>query len=181
MYVDILILAHLTKQPAHGYEIKKRVEQTLSGSVAINNNLLYPALRRFEEMGAVVREVERQLGRPDRHIYRLTDRGEEVLHGLLRDFTPELARDDAEFLVRVAFFDLLDAPARLEIVRTREAVLRARLAHFARVLPPDRRAEHPGGARVIAFLSRQIQQELEWIAVLMREAAETEETEEEQT
>ena len=172
MYVHILILAHLSDRPAHGYEIKKSVERILGGGFAINNNLLYPALKRFEEMGAVTREVERQEGRPDRHVYRLTDRGEEVLQGLLLDFSPELARDEAEFLVRVAFFHLLDAPARREILRTREAVLRDHLAHLAGVLPADQRAAHPFGARVIQLLTRQIEQELEWIAFLAQETTE---------
>jgi DNA-binding PadR family transcriptional regulator len=172
MYVDILILAHLIKQPAHGYEIKKRVGQTLGSGFALNNNLLYPALRRFEESGAVVREVERHEGRPDRHIYRITDRGEEMLQSLLCDFPPDLARDESEFLVRVAFFDLLDPPARLEILRAREAVLRDHLAHLAGVLPVAERHAHTGGARVIAFITRQLEQELAWIAELARETKE---------
>ncbi len=169
VYVDILILAHLSKGAAHGYEIKKRVEQTTGGGMAINNNLLYPALKRFEEMGAVAREVKRTLGRPDRHVYRLTDRGDEVLHGLLREFPADLARDEAEFITRVAFFDLLDPPARLEILCVRETALRRRLGHFAEVLPVERRAEHPGGARVVAFLTGQIEHELDWIAALAHE------------
>ena len=57
MYVEILILAHLSRQPAHGYEIKRSVEQSLGEAYAINNNQLYPTLRRFEEMGAITREV----------------------------------------------------------------------------------------------------------------------------
>ncbi len=184
MYVDILVLAHLTGAPAHGYEIKKRVQQTLGSDVAINNNILYPALRRFEEMGAVEhvleRVVERQSGRPDRHVYRLTDRGEEVLQGLLREFPPALARDDDEFHTRVAFFDLLDAPGRRDILRAREAALRERLAHYDHVIStyfadiqesPDAptRAEHanfPYGLRVVRFLGGQLRQELEWIATL---------------
>jgi len=169
MYVDILILAHLSKGAAHGYEIKKRVEQTTGGSMAINNNLLYPALKRFEEMGAVTREVERHEGRPDRHVYGLTDRGDEVLQELLREFPADLARDEAEFITRVAFFDLLDPPARLEILHTRAGALRRRLDHFAVVLPVDQRVEHPGAARTIAFLTRQIEHELDWIAALVQE------------
>jgi DNA-binding PadR family transcriptional regulator len=169
LYIDILILACLREQPAHGYEIKKRVERILGGSLTLNNNLLYPALKRFEELSAVTREVERHEGRPDRHTYRLTDRGAEVLQALLHEFSPALARDQVEFLVRVAFFHLLDPPARREILRGREAALTAHLAHFDRVLPQAERATNPGGARVIAFLTRQIQQELEWIAYLAQE------------
>src|SRR5258706_2164108 len=58
MYIDILILSHLTGQPAHGYEIKKRVERTFRGMIPLNNKLLYPALSRFAESGADGCEVE---------------------------------------------------------------------------------------------------------------------------
>ncbi len=50
-YIEILILRRLRSGPAHGYELRKRVEQT-TGFV-LHNNSLYPALRRFEEAGAV--------------------------------------------------------------------------------------------------------------------------------
>ena len=45
-YVEILILRHLTRRPAHGYELRKRVEQTVG--VLLHNNSLYPALKRLE-------------------------------------------------------------------------------------------------------------------------------------
>ena len=49
-YIGILILRRLRSGPAHGYELRKRVEQT-TGFV-LHNNSLYPALKRFEEAGA---------------------------------------------------------------------------------------------------------------------------------
>ena len=54
-YVEILILRRLRSGPAHGYELRKRVEET-TGFV-LHNNSLYPALRRFEEAGDFVRVV----------------------------------------------------------------------------------------------------------------------------
>lgn len=173
MYVEILILAHLTRQPAHGYEIKRRVEETLGDTwYAINNNQLYPALRRFEEMGAVTREVVRQTGKPDRHLYRMTDRGEEVLGALLREFSPELARDEVEFQVRVGLFHLLEPAARLAILQTREAVLLTRRDHLHRTQELVRgHPEMPFSAPVLTFNLQQIQGELAWIAELRQEAA----------
>jgi DNA-binding PadR family transcriptional regulator len=171
MYVEILILAHLTRQPAHGYEIKRSVEQTLGETYPVNNNQLYPALRRFEEMGAITREVVRQMGKPDRHLYRMTDRGEEVLQGLLRDFPPALARDDVEFQVRVAFFHLLDPDARRAILEARAAVLRAWGEHLRRSQEAVR--AHPEitwALQVLSFTTQRIEQELAWIADLMRQA-----------
>jgi len=41
------MLRVLADQERHGYEIKKQVERILGGR-SINNNVLYPALRKFE-------------------------------------------------------------------------------------------------------------------------------------
>src|SRR5262245_42802735 len=123
MYLDILILAHLVSEPKHGYELKRQVERSLGAGFAINNNVLYPSLRRFEEMGAVEREVERQLGKPDRHVYRMTDRGRGILRELLRDFPKEAAREPNEFHTRVAFFELLDPEERLALLAARRAAV----------------------------------------------------------
>ena len=48
------MLRVLADQERHGYEIKKQVERILGGR-SINNNVLYPALRKYEDQGAIER------------------------------------------------------------------------------------------------------------------------------
>lgn len=55
MYVDILLLAELTTGPKHGYEIKKNIQNRLGNNFELNHNMLYPTLRRFENMGAIMK------------------------------------------------------------------------------------------------------------------------------
>ena len=168
MYIDILILAELSSRPYHGYELKRQVEWILGE--ALNSNHLYPALRRYEEMGAIYHEVERQSGRPDRHVYHLTEQGKDVLRTLLREFSPELARHDDEFQTRVAFFHLLDPAERLAILKARREVLEQRLQHRQDALALAR--EHPHATYVQSLLDfqlRQVHQEVEWIATLIQE------------
>src|ERR1700746_1581232 len=106
-YIEILILRRLRGRPAHGYELRKRVEEN-TGFV-LHNNSLSPALRRFEEAGAVTKTAEPQEGRPPRLVYTLTDTGRELLHDMIADLPPEQAGDDAEFLARLGQFSLLDS------------------------------------------------------------------------
>ncbi len=168
MYIDILILAELSSRPYHGYELKRHVEWILGES--LNSNHLYPALRRFEEMGAITREVERQSGRPDRHVYHLTERGKEVLHTLLCDFSTDLARNDSEFQTRVAFFHLLDPTARLRILMTRRDALEQRLQHRQHARTQVHDYPHVTYAQSLLDLQiRHIQQELDWIAAHIQE------------
>ena len=164
MYVDILILAILHQRPQHGYELKKAIEAVTADLFPLSNSLLYPALRRFEEMGAVEREVVRQEGKPDRHLYRLTDRGLEVMQSLLRDFPPELARREGEFWVRASFFGLLEPAERLEILLARKRVLEQRLANFPRLqsLSADGQVRD-SLTQVLTFRQQRFQQELAWV------------------
>lgn len=170
MYIEILILEQLRGQPRHGYEIRKNTERVLG--FGLNSNTLYPALKRFEEMGAVQREVEHQEGRPDRHVYQLTDVGLDVLLDLLGEFPPEVARDENEFQVRVAFFHLLDPPARKDILAARRAVLEEKLAHLERMAEEARPAPYPYAQRVIELNRGQVQGELAWIDRLARDIEE---------
>jgi DNA-binding PadR family transcriptional regulator len=167
-YLDILVLECLTDQPRHGYEIKRTVQRVLGGSVSLNNNVLYPALRRFEEMGAVDKTVEQHEGRPPRHVYRLTDTGREILDDLVRDFPPEAAQEDAEFLIRVAFFDQLEPAGRHRILEARRQALRLRLEHLERMRPDV--GTSPWSQRVLDFVARGVGLELDWIEELLQAA-----------
>src|SRR5690242_2352179 len=118
-YIDILILRYLSRTPAHGYEVRKRVEST-TGFV-LHNNSLYPALRRFEEAGAVSKTAEPQQGRPPRHVYRLTDTGRELLHDMLAELPADQAGDDTEFLSRLGQFSLLEPDERVTVLDARTA------------------------------------------------------------
>jgi DNA-binding PadR family transcriptional regulator len=165
-YLDILVLVALRDRPAHGYEIRQKVEWIHSGLVSLNPNVLYPALHRFEAMGALGKTVEPQQGRPPRHVYRLTERGEEVLHDLLADFGPAEAASDAEFKTRVAFFDLLDTEERLAILTAREAVLAAIIAQLGRFA--ERTSPGAWNETVRVQAAAQLEAERAWVAALRR-------------
>ena len=155
------MLRVLADQERHGYEIKKQVERILGGR-SINNNVLYPALRKYEEQGAIERiAAEADPGRPPRNVYRLTDAGHDLLQAMFRDADPVLLADENEFQTRVAFFADLGADDRLRILGVRREVLEARLAHLA-ALRPDAQAE-PWGLRVMDFNVERLQQELAWL------------------
>ncbi|MFY9933388.1 MAG: PadR family transcriptional regulator [Streptosporangiaceae bacterium] len=171
-YVEILILRRLRSGPAHGYELRKRVEQTTG--VVLHNNSLYPALKRFEEAGAVTRTAEPQPGRPPRLVYTLTPVGEELLHDMLAELPPEQAADDTEAMARIGQFSLLNPAERAAVLASRSRAVRKLVAH-ARVMRDL--AEAGGerwGALVTGELVRRYERELAWLAELAALAAEDE-------
>jgi DNA-binding PadR family transcriptional regulator len=161
VYFDILMLRVLADRERHGYEIKKQVERILGGR-SINNNVLYPALRRFEDQGAI-RRVAAQAGpgRPPRNVYRLTDAGHDLLQAMIRDADPALLADENEFQTRVAFFADLDAGDRLRILGTRRRIVEDHLAHLAGLRPDTE--PYPWGLRVMDFTVERFRQELRWL------------------
>jgi DNA-binding PadR family transcriptional regulator len=161
-YIDILLLRHLFAGPAHGYELRKRVEGTVG--IVLHNNSLYPALRRFEEAGAVTRTAEQQQGRPARHVYQLTDVGRELLHDMLAELPADQADDDTEFLTRIGQFGLLDPRERLAVLDARAAALHRRLERLRAL--QERAGQERWGTLVTGELIRRGEGELDWLTSL---------------
>lgn len=166
MFLDILILTHLVSEPAHGYELKRKVAATTA--FALNNNTLYPALRRFEEAGAVRKTAVQQEGRPPRHMYEVTEVGRELLHDMLAELPPELAGNDEEFLTRLGLFEQLTPAERRGVLAARDAALAARLEHLQEQAKRAEasRNEHGWGSVVAAELIDRAEHERAWIASL---------------
>lgn len=165
MWVDLLLLANLTGRPAHGYELRRRVEQ--SSGYALSNNSLYPALRRFYDAGAVTRTAVESQGAPARHVYTITDVGREMLHDMLAELPDELAADEAEFLSRVGHFERLTPDERLSVLAARERAIAARRARIqALARSSEDASRNPWGLLVLDELLRRSHAEEHWIAAL---------------
>jgi transcriptional regulator len=77
--VEVLILALLSEQTRHGYELAKLIEARSDGAIRFHVASLYPTLYRLERRGFIsgrwiVKEGERR-----RRFYRLTPAGQKVL------------------------------------------------------------------------------------------------------
>jgi DNA-binding PadR family transcriptional regulator len=168
-YIEILILRRLRSGPAHGYELRKRVEQTTG--VVLHNNSLYPALKRFEEAGAVTKTAQPQDGRPPRLVYTLTEVGHDLLHDLLADFPPDQAADETEFLARLGQFSLLNSAERTMVLAARTRAVHALLNHLRNMLALAAEHGERWGELATAELIRRHEHELTWLAQLTELAA----------
>jgi DNA-binding PadR family transcriptional regulator len=166
MYLDIVILGHLRHAPMHGYELKRKVSATTA--FPLHNNTLYPALRRFEEAGAVRKTAVQQEGRPPRHVYELTDVGTELLHDMLAELPPELAASDEEFLARVGMFNELTVAERRGVLAARDQALQGRLQHLKELAErsAESAAHRTWGQRITAELIDRVDHERAWIEKL---------------
>jgi|HubBroStandDraft_2_1064218.scaffolds.fasta_scaffold61227_2 DNA-binding PadR family transcriptional regulator len=84
MPVQDIVLALLSKEPSHGYELHARMRDAL-GSLGgdLSAAQIYVTLGRLERAGLVVAHRVGQAERPDRKVYELTPEGQErVAHWL---------------------------------------------------------------------------------------------------
>ena len=72
--LQLIILALLSEQPRHGYELIKTLEERSGGFYVPSPGVIYPALTYLEEAGEISAEPE-----GSRKLYSLTDTGREHL------------------------------------------------------------------------------------------------------
>jgi PadR family transcriptional regulator PadR len=77
-HLDLLILAALSGEPAHGYLIVERLKERSSGVFGLAEGTVYPALHRLERGGLLTSAWATADGRR-RRVYRLTARGRSEL------------------------------------------------------------------------------------------------------
>jgi DNA-binding PadR family transcriptional regulator len=108
MDVKTLCLGVLKLGDATGYEIKKQFEE---GPFAYFNQAgfgsIYPALNALLNDGMVTCRDERQRGRPDKKVYRLTAAGEAALTAALHR-RPALDKLRSDTIFMLFFAEMLD-------------------------------------------------------------------------
>jgi PadR family transcriptional regulator AphA len=73
------VLGILSYGPMSGYDIKKFYAQSVAGFWSESYGQIYPILKRLAEEGLATKSVRKQDGKPDRHIYTITEKGREEL------------------------------------------------------------------------------------------------------
>ena len=188
--LELAILGLLKEQPLHGYELKKRLTETLGFVSGVSFGSLYPALRRLEDDGAIesvdgagpplgsppmpatgsisgetavgrIRRRARQ-GRRNRKAYRITDRGDARLHQLLVE--EPVGNDERAFALQFAFCRHLPDDERLELLRRRRTELDDRLARVRDAEPgrDDRYARS-----LVEHRTESIARDLQWVDELI--------------
>ncbi|MCU1457082.1 MAG: putative transcriptional regulator [Actinomycetia bacterium] len=188
--LELAILGLLKEQPLHGYELKKRLSETLGFLWGVSFGSLYPALRRLERSGAieVADDAEpgpaisvpstgsvageaaaarlRRMAKPSRRTrkaYRITPQGEALFAELLADDGPN-TDDERSFTLKLAFARHLPQPTRLAFLERRRAALTAQLVEARRTHGPviDRYTRS-----LVEHRTQSTEQDLAWVEELI--------------
>lgn len=80
---NLMLLGLLKDGPKHGYEIKKLVDEVISGFTGISSQSIYYPLTELEKKGFLTKAVGRSGKRPEKYVYKITKKGEEEFDRLL--------------------------------------------------------------------------------------------------
>jgi DNA-binding PadR family transcriptional regulator len=128
------VLALLAESPAHGYEIKRGLEDRFGAVIApLNAGQVYTTLQRLQRDALVRDDAVEQSGRPDKRVYRLTDAGRDALREWLGSpSAPTRLRDD--FFMKLHFAHDLGLADPAELIAAQRAAYLGALAELERVL-----------------------------------------------
>ncbi len=73
------MLLVLHRRPAYAFEMNALIQQLSQGTISADDNSLYRALSRFEDMGLVASELQPSPSGPARRYYALTPAGRQLL------------------------------------------------------------------------------------------------------
>jgi DNA-binding PadR family transcriptional regulator len=155
------VLALLSAAPAHGYEIKRGLEERFGAVIApLNAGQVYTTLQRLTRDELVRDDSVVQSGKPDKRVYRLTEAGRRALDDWLGlASAPTRLRDDF-FMKLVLAEDLGIADPAALITRQRAAYLRA-LGDLERLLAEG--DADPATALVVEGAALHLEADLKWL------------------
>ena len=126
--LELAILGLLKERSMHGYQLSKRLTDSLGGFWRVSYGSLYPTLKRLERQGAVEQVFDSQQVGRRKNVYRITDAGEQLFRELLEEAGPDATGEDNRFRVRMAFFKYLSPETRIRLLERRRAFLEERLS-----------------------------------------------------
>jgi len=155
------VLASLAAAPAHGYEIKRGLEERFGSAVApLNIGQVYTSLQRLQRDELVVDEEAREGGR-DRRVYRLTDAGRAALEEWVGTASgPTRLRDD--FFMKLVFAREIGLADPAELIARQRARYLGALRDLENVLAGGD-ADDSTTALVVEGAALHLEADLKWL------------------
>ena len=165
MDLRLIVLGLLVRGPAHGYELRQRLQRDLYPFLATSVAPLYYALRKLEEEGLLTHWSETKGRRPRRYVYRITEKGKRYLQQALLKGLKQLKRPPFDLDLVLYFIDLLDRGEVVEALRERLKELRKLLFLLKRQNLPE---HHEGTQEIILDHNRRmVETEIQFVRDLI--------------
>lgn len=133
MKFEHVLLGFVAMRPCTGYDLKRWLDSEMGRMIRLRSqqSQIYRTLARMSADGWVSCTVQRNEGRPDAKVYRVTPAGEQALRERLSEpYEPSADFGDLEFLIRYTFSIFLAEDERVDLVRTELAARQAQMERF---------------------------------------------------
>ncbi|MTT31356.1 PadR family transcriptional regulator [Terrilactibacillus sp. BCM23-1] len=113
-----VLLSIISVRPYTGYEL---VQIMAAASWKAKHSQVYPLLSKLEQQSLLTFEYVEQMGKPNKKIYSITEKGEEALIDWIKSDSPEpIIRD--EFLMKIYAMRLIDMNMAKSLIEKRLAI-----------------------------------------------------------
>ena len=141
--MDVL-LGLLAIEPMSGYDLRLTIRESIGHFWNESYGQIYPNLKKLATEGFVTSKIERQKGKPDRHVYSITRKGRERLTQWLQvPPQPEIPRN--ELLLKLFFSAQVSPDIPIEYLERMVDTERGLLQQFRQVHDTiARNRQYPG-------------------------------------
>ena len=126
------ILLGMLNEPASGYDLKDRFQNSVQHFWAAELAQIYPLLGKMEEMGWLNSQAVNSSHGPPRKLYARTDTGLAALVAWLNE-GPEFKPDRIPWLAQVFFLNEIPSSERSQFIRQLKAKFEIRLAALEQI------------------------------------------------
>jgi DNA-binding PadR family transcriptional regulator len=165
--LELAVLGLLKERSMHGYQLSKRLTDTLGGFWRVSYGSLYPTLKRLEREGAVEQVFDAQEVGRRKNVYRVTAKGETLFQQLLDEAGADSASEDNRFRVRLAFFKYLAPDTRIRLLERRRAYLEERLSTIKASLTTTRERFDTYTLSLMQHGREATEQDIAWLSGLI--------------
>ncbi|MFC7372795.1 PadR family transcriptional regulator [Fictibacillus iocasae] len=162
------LLGFLSKWEATGYDIKKEFDDIMSIFWHSHLSQIYPELNKLEQEGLISSQLIPQMGKPDKKLYSMTQKGKSAFITWLLS-PQEAAKRKDSFLMQTFFMDNIPFEEALLKIKMNKKEHELRLEHMKSILEErwkDIKERKVMNARIIsssAILKQGIEQEIQSI------------------
>ncbi len=136
------VLGFLTGKPMSGYDIKRRIDGSITNFWNENYGQIYPVLKQLVELGWATREDDPDAGGRRRHLYTITEAGRHALQAWLAQPTgPPVHR--YEHLLKLFFGGEVTPSVSIELIEEKRRQSSEELERY-RSIENDIRAQAEG-------------------------------------
>ena len=162
--IDTLVLALLSEEPAHGYDLVKRAERdNISVWANVSRSSVYQALKRLEEKGFVKPKEVRVGKAPPRTVYRITRSGKNALTRSLLRLMTEPLDFRTDFDIALLGIGLIPMEKVLEALDIHRAQTEHIAAEIEKICAADESIDRPYRL-IYTRLNEQYRSHLKWLA-----------------